>query len=211
MSSPCFWSLPDLESHLGALRFFTSDETNVRSRIGGFAHFFRGFFPKQRADTCSKNLRKSSKIIWVQDTLGPTGRLIAVLSKESRVKPETVHHFVKRSAEGKLDPVEDLSSLHKKQQNTIWWDDWNLLQKRLFVLCFLMFFCMFFLMSLLRSVLGERVSAFDSSESWIVDDRSFPKDLRDGWPAVPAMNCWWTSIMGSNGIIAGILWWFNGI
>jgi hypothetical protein len=53
----------DLESHLGALRFFTSDETNVRSRIGGFAHFFRGFFPKQRADTCSKNLRKSSKII----------------------------------------------------------------------------------------------------------------------------------------------------
>ncbi|CAL1143570.1 unnamed protein product [Cladocopium goreaui] len=34
----------------------------------------------------------------ISDTLGPTGRLIAVLSKESRVKPETVHHFVKRHA-----------------------------------------------------------------------------------------------------------------
>ena len=31
-----------------------------------------------------------------QDTLGPAGRLIAVLSSESKLKPETVHHFVMR-------------------------------------------------------------------------------------------------------------------
>lgn len=34
----------------------------------------------------------------ISDTLGPAGRLIAVLSSESKLKPETVHHFVMRHA-----------------------------------------------------------------------------------------------------------------